>query len=437
MTTVTRSPSARPVPAPPAPPAVAPAPGRPDPDEQRPPSGGAPAPRAARRPERRRRRRATVSWESLLGLLVYSVGTPRKAGPSAHWAVYLSLALCLGVTALLSSGRIVRIVESQPDGPLRGHAAVLAHRLDALARQSGLDRPALLVNAALGRPELTPASASPALPPAAATAPAAAPAAATAAAGAVATARPATEPTAAPAPTAQPATPEPTPSADTPFDHRAVSPDAPLRVQVVGDSFAEPMGYEFARYGGVNHHLVSQLDFHLSSGLLSPARYNWPVGLAQTMAANPPPEAVVLFLGANDFDNIRLEGRTLSMQSPGWIEEYGRRAGELMDIVGSRGARLYWVGMPVLRDGRRNATAADANTAVQQAAAGRPWVRFVDIWTLFADGDGRFATFRPGAGGEMIRMRQDDGIHLTRQGSNVVVAVVYELMQKDWGVPGI
>ena len=145
----------------------------------------------------------------------------------------------------------------------------------------------------------------------------------------------------------------------------------------------------------------------------------------------------MLFLGANDFDNIRLEGRTLSMQSPGWIEEYGRRAGELMDIVGSRGARLYWVGMPVLRDGRRNATAADANTAVQQAAAGRPWVRFVDTWTLFADGDGRFATFRPGAGGEMIRMRQDDGIHLTRQGSNVVVAVRLRAHAEETGAsPG-
>jgi hypothetical protein len=370
---------------------------------------------------------------------VHTVGAPRKGSPSAHWPVFLSLVLCLTVTALLTSGRILRIVESQPDGPLRGQAAVLAQGLDTLSRRVGLDRPAMLVNTALGRPELAPVNAAPARPAPVPTIQAAPDAATGATAGAQ------SAPTAAPAPTA-PAAPEPTApaapaapavTADTPFEHRPISPEAPLRVQVVGDSFVEPMGYELARYGTVNHHLVSQMDFHLSSGLLSPARYNWPAGLAQTMAANPPPEAVVLFLGPNDFDNIRLEGRSLAMQSPAWIEEYSRRAGELMDVVGARGARLYWVGMPVLRDGRRNATAADINTAVQQAAASRPWVRFIDIWALFADSDGRFATFRPGAGGEMIRMRQDDGIHLTRPASNQVVAAVYETMQRDWGVPGI
>jgi hypothetical protein len=208
-----------------------------------------------------------------------------------------------------------------------------------------------------------------------------------------------------------------------------------LRVHVAGDSFAEWLGYEMARYGATTHLLTSQLDFHLSSGLLTPARLNWPVRLSQTMAGSPPPEVVVLFLGANDFDNIRLEGQTLSMQTPAWQAEYSRRAGELMDEVGEGGASLYWVGMPVVRDARRNATVADANAAVTEAAATRPWVHFVDIWTLFADPQGRFATFRPGPGGEVTRVRQDDGIHLTRPATNWVAALVYEAIREEWDLP--
>ena len=205
---------------------------------------------------------------------------------------------------------------------------------------------------------------------------------------------------------------------------------------VAGDSFAEPLGYDIARYGVTNRSLTSQLDFHLSSGLLSPFRTNWPLRLRQAMSANPPPEAVIFTLGANDYDNIRLEGgRALMMQTPAWQTEYGRRAGELMDEAGARGARLYWVGLPVLRDARRNATAADANAAVAAAASERPWVRFVDIWSLFTDAEGRFATFRPSATGEVIRVRQDDGIHLSRVATTWVAALVYEELQRDWGLP--
>jgi hypothetical protein len=400
----------------------------------------------------------------LWALLIHLLGAPRSAAPSAHWAVYLSLIICVSVTTLLTSGRIVRIMEDRPDGPLRERGMPLAYGLDRLAHQVGLDQPALAVDRLLQRPlaPTRPPPGQPARLPAPLPPPPAAPAVPAAgqrSTGALGQPTPSAAgtqppggspvpgpPALGPPPQAPPPDPSPTPGptptpeplpTETPAPaHRPISPEAPLRVLVAGDSFAEPLGYDIARYGVTTRFLTSQLDFHLSSGLLSPFRTNWPLRLRQSLSANPPPEAVIFVLGANDYDNIRLEGgRALMMQTPAWQTEYERRAGELMDEAGARGARLYWVGLPILRDARRNATAADANAAVAAAASERPWVRFVDIWALFADAEGRYATFRPSATGEVTRVRQDDGIHLTRVATTWVAALVYEELQRDWGLP--
>jgi hypothetical protein len=187
------------------------------------------------------------------------------------------------------------------------------------------------------------------------------------------------------------------------------------------------------RYGAATGLLAAQLEFRLSSGLANPAQFNWPARIAQVTASEAQPDAVVLFMGANDFNNMRTASGVVVVQTAAWQEEYSRRAAVMMEAAGERGGRLYWVGMPVVRDARRNAVAAITNDTIAAEAAPRPWVRFVDVWGLFAEPDGRYATFRPGAAGEMVRVRQDDGIHLTRAGTNWVAAMVFEELRRDWG----
>ncbi|MDQ3702863.1 MAG: DUF459 domain-containing protein [Chloroflexota bacterium] len=415
-----------------------------------------PAPRV-----RRRRRRPRTRWSGslLLALLVHCFGPPRRsAAPSSSWSVFLALNVCLAFTALLTSPRLVRLAEGQPDGPRRDRAIALARRVDVLARSVGLDRPVLWVTAsvdgALG--QWAGASFTPfglALPPPASPAPATATSGALGAPGS-SIVTPEAPPPAMTIP-ADPAagdslTPDaalplgPTealvaalgPAAESPVPglKRAVTAETPLRVYVAGDSFAEWLGYDLARFGAASRLLTTQLDFRLSSGLAHPARYNWPRRLAEMMAGSPPPEAVVLFLGANDYDHMYTPAGVVLMQTPAWQAEYARRAAEVMDIVGGGGARLYWVGVPVLRDGRRNATALAGNAAAAEAATTRPWVRYVDIWPLFADPGGRFTAFRPGPLGELTRVRQDDGIHLTRTATTWVASQVHEELKRDWSL---
>jgi hypothetical protein len=74
------------------------------------------------------------------------------------------------------------------------------------------------------------------------------------------------------------------------------------------------------------------------------------------------------------------------------------------------------------------------NAAIAGEAAARPWVRFIDIAPMFADEQGGYTAFRPDKSGEMVRVRQEDGTHLTRVATNWVAERVYGEMKKDWAI---
>ena len=318
----------------------------------------------------------------------------RLAPTADPWLVYVGLILCLAVAVLLSSGRLVDAAESQEYGPGRDLSLAVARAIDGAAHVTLLDRPAAAIDWALGRDDDLPAVAADPTAPAptvgalptatavaakpasttvavaATTAPTApvaaptttAPATPTAALVAVAptTAAPAAAP---PKPTAPPAaTPTPAPKPTAPpvaAGARAVTAAAPLRVKTIGDSFAQPLGIDMDKFASQSGVMEAESEHKISSGICLPEYYNWPARISQIMADDPAPEAVVLFLGANDDKVMQANGKKIEQLTPAWREEYTRRAGAVMDIVGQRGARLYWVGMPVMRDKwrRDNATA--------------------------------------------------------------------------------
>ncbi len=229
-------------------------------------------------------------------------------------------------------------------------------------------------------------------------------------------------------------TPSVTPTPTRPAGvRRTPSPDQPLLVLVSGDSFAQPVGVDMDRYSASHQLVRPQLDFKISSGLARPDFFDWPAHMRDLMSSNPAPEAVIFFAGANDTQNMWV-GETLATgTTPEWKAEYARRAGTLMDAVGEGKARLYWIGMPIMRDPWRNDYSVAMNEAIKTAAATRPWVSIVDIWDLFSDQDGRFALELPDYQGKVVRVRQDDGVHLTLPGNEWVSFEVYKRMARDFG----
>lgn len=215
---------------------------------------------------------------------------------------------------------------------------------------------------------------------------------------------------------------------------RTVTLADPLRILVIGDSFAEPLGYELQRLAGLGEPIAARLDFKIATALTRPDYFDWPGRLAALLAEAPHPEAVVAVFGGNENQNmLSPDGQGLwRVGDPDWKAEYQRRVAAMMDLCRRQDLRLYWVGMPPMEDESHMAAARAINEVVPAAGRDRPWMRFVPTWELFAGPDGGFTPFQRDAAGEELVIRQGDGVHLTRPASDRLTALLLEQMKEDW-----
>jgi uncharacterized protein len=362
----------------------------------------------------------------------------RSAATGDSWRIFGAVAICFAITLLLNTKSFVKIAEAEPNGPVRSVLLVTAHGLDGLASAVKLDRLNAWIDSAFNRQDEAPRfDAVPApLPATAASTTVAAPVDTTDlardAAPTPAPDTPGAADNAAPARSAPPAPNAAAPAATA--GPRAVTTSNQLRVYVAGDSFVDWIGYDLADYGKKDGYITTRLDSKISSGLARPDYFDWPARLMQAMAGDPRPEAVVFMVGANDYTDLRVDSHTLARGTPEWSAEYRKRAAEVMDIVGRSGAQFYWIGQPVMRDGARSKVAADINAAAEAEAAKRPWVHFVDTWSMFTDANGNYTAFLPGPDGELVRVRQEEGVHFTRTGTSWVSDTVYQAIKRDWKI---
>ena len=350
------------------------------------------------------------------------------------WAIYAAAITCLIIAALLNTRELALTVERRPDGPIRTFLLGPTQKLDIIAGKVGLDRPMALLNAVQIERDAAPRFT--VTPGAVAVVPSVAPVPSpTSEAGATATvAAEGAEPPLATAVVAVASAPS-APTATTAPARRTITAAAPLRVYVAGDSFVDSMAEVLAETGTKNGLMTVLPDGHPNSGLSDPSYIDWPVRLRQAMANDPAPEAVVFMAGANDGVPIRTGAGTLEYGTAAWNTEYARRAAEIMDIVGPTGARMYYVGQPIMRESKQNRIANDINIAISKEAASRPWVTYIDSWSLLTDTNGNYAAYLTTSGGEAVKARADDGIHLTPATTVWVADAVYAIIRKDWRLP--
>lgn len=358
-----------------------------------------------------------------------TAGETISAERDAVWPIYAAILIAFAVLLFLNTQALRETVDRQPDGPLRTVLLPVTAGLHTAASKVGLDRPMAWFNYAQadrdtvptfgGPPVPTPVPLTPGTEP---TVPVAAPANPTAPAASVAPGATAINTPAAPTPTIVP-------------PRRAVTTAAPLRTYVAGDSFVGSLAEVLAEKSTNQGLLTVVADGHPISGLSDPTYFNWPQRLQQSFAAANPPEAVVFMAGANDGVAIRTPGGTLEYGTAAWNNEYSRRAAEVMDVVGQAGGRLYYVGQPIMRDSKQNRIANDINIAIVTAAKNRPWVTYIDSWSLLTDRDGSYATFLTADNGEVVKARADDGIHLTPASTVWVANAVMRVIRKEWQLP--
>ncbi len=171
---------------------------------------------------------------------------------------------------------------------------------------------------------------------------------------------------------------------------------------------------------------------HLATGISRPDLVDWGK-LSATQVAEHHPEAVVMFIGANEgLPMPGPGGEDISCCGPEWAAIWANRARQMMNNYRQHGAaKVYWLTVPAARDPARKPIVDAVNAAVYAAAAPyRSQVRVVDVNAVFTPGD-RFREAMEVDGSETI-VREPDGIHLNRAGSALAAEIVEREIDRDF-----
>ncbi|MDX8490682.1 DUF459 domain-containing protein [Mesorhizobium sp. VK22B] len=225
--------------------------------------------------------------------------------------------------------------------------------------------------------------------------------------------------------------PKPRPPAEpeTPIVEKA--PDARV-VLVVGDflagGLAEGLDDAFADNPAVRIVVRS----NGSSGFVRDDFYNWPVEI-KSLIETEKPSVVVVMLGSNDRQQMRVGDVREQPRSETWTKEYERRADALGKAIQNTNVPFLWVGMPAFRVAKMTSDMLAFNDIYHSAAQAHGG-EFVDVWDGFVDENGAFVTSGPDINGQPVRLRSDDGINITKAGKRKLAFYTEKPLAKILGL---
>lgn len=187
-----------------------------------------------------------------------------------------------------------------------------------------------------------------------------------------------------------------------------------LKVLVVGDFIAGGMadGLEKAFEDVENVVIVERTNG--SSGFVRDDFYDW-TGEIKPIIEEVNPAVVVMLIGSNDRQAMRVDGRTEKVRTEAWDAEYVSRVHEFAKAVRETNTQLVWVGGPPFRFKSMSADILAFNEFYRQAAE-QYGGHFVDIWDGFVDEDGNFVVQGSDINGRTVQLRNSDGINFTKDG---------------------
>ena len=201
----------------------------------------------------------------------------------------------------------------------------------------------------------------------------------------------------------------------------------PPRVSIYGDSLAAGFG-DLLKSNLDRQGITTFLATKGSSGLSQPGFFDWPNHL-NVWVPQENADVVVIGLGANDGQDVKVDSVSYSPQDPEWSVEYERRVTELVTVVTTEGRSLVWVGTP---DGKGKAFRANLATlrtatknAIDAARANGTDVVYLDTWSLFLGLDGNYSQFViDSSDGERKKSLDGDGFHLSLVGNKILAAAI-------------
>lgn len=203
-------------------------------------------------------------------------------------------------------------------------------------------------------------------------------------------------------------------------------PSQPIKVLLAGDSLMmEGFGPVLLRTLRQRKDFVVHREAKYSTGLSRPDYFNWPEHMA-ALVRNFNPELIILCLGANDAQDIIDEHKKRHVAgTKTWAVQYRRRAQALAEIAQQKGAKLIWVGLPIMGQEPHATRVKMLSREQYRVTLMAPQTRiYVNTYPVLTDADGQYASLLPNSNGTLVRMRYKDKIHVNEAGGEMLVDYV-------------
>jgi len=150
-----------------------------------------------------------------------------------------------------------------------------------------------------------------------------------------------------------------------------------------------------------------------SSGLVQTGVYDWEKTMRDLLSGADKIDLGVMMIGSNDKQNLREGNASLDPRTPQWSQMYSERVAAIARLFQDRKIPLIWVGMPVMKNDQLSAHLLTLNQIFKQQTE-KYGAIYVDVWEAFVDDRNLFAFYGPDINGQIVRLRNNDGIHFTK-----------------------
>ena len=214
--------------------------------------------------------------------------------------------------------------------------------------------------------------------------------------------------------------------------------DTARTVMVVGDFMAGGLaqGLDSAYAQNPDIKIIDRSDG--SSGFVRSDFHDWPADIKMLIDAEKP-AAIVIMMGANDRQQMKIGDAKEPPLSDNWTKEYQARTDALVAAIKQRDMPFLWVGLPAFKSAKVSSDLIAFNDVYRKSAESAGGA-FIDIWDGFVDENGAFVMNGPDMNGQPVRLRGSDGISLSKPGKRKVAFYVEKPLNKLLGgetVPGL
>lgn len=200
------------------------------------------------------------------------------------------------------------------------------------------------------------------------------------------------------------------------------------RVLVFGDSMLK---------SGIQVHIKNffskkypQVDIDIDSqsgtGLARPEVFNWPDRMKEKSG---PFDYVVIMLGTNDAQNFKMGKKVIPFGTETWDQEYSSRVKEIANLACEKSSKVFWVGNIQMRSDKFNTKMVRLHSVAKKALKSVSCAEFVSPEKWVSDGDkyvDHLNVKKKNGVTKNIRVRTDDGIHLSFEGAELFAKKLIE-----------